>query len=448
VAQRLAAALAGRPSGDAEIDAAAAAIRARSGPVVVVLGRGSLAESTGPTVDAAAALAAVPGTRFLSALRRGNVHGALDLGLAPGFLPGRVSLEAGRAWFGRAWGTVPDTRGLDATGILRAAVEGRVRVLVLVGADPVADFPDRALAERALAAVDTVVAVDAFESASTRRADVFLPCTLWGEKAGTTTNLEGRVQRLGLKVSPEGTSMEEWRIAAELSARLGAELGLESVDDVTDEISALCAAHHGATADMLRRARDGVVLPTAEHLDEVVVRRGDMTILADDGSGASWDPIKVEGEAIGRAEVDEAEAEADAAAGAVVAEVPLPERHVWEAPASPGDVPARDAYALRLVSTRTLYDAGRAVTLTPSLAPLARRPALRVNPSDLARIGVADGADVRITSSRASVTTTVRADRWVPVGVGWLPFGADGAGAAELVDATSTVTDLRVETLR
>ena len=54
---------------------------------------------------------ALPGARFLPALRRGNVHGALDMGLAPGVLPGRVSLEEGRAWFAGAWGSVPGATG-------------------------------------------------------------------------------------------------------------------------------------------------------------------------------------------------------------------------------------------------------------------------------------------------------------------------------------------------
>ncbi|MBA2325912.1 MAG: (2Fe-2S)-binding protein, partial [Actinobacteria bacterium] len=70
-------------------------VSGREGPVVVVLGRPSLAEPPDATVHAAAALAGLPDVRFLSALRRGNVHGALDLGLTPGFLPGRVTLEAG-----------------------------------------------------------------------------------------------------------------------------------------------------------------------------------------------------------------------------------------------------------------------------------------------------------------------------------------------------------------
>jgi len=120
-------------------------------PVVVVLGRPSLAEPADATVAAAGALRSVPGVRFLSALRRANVHGGLDLGLAPGFLPGRVTLDAGRGWFSAAWGAAPAERGLDTAGILAAAAEGRLEALILLGADPLADFPDRELAEAALA---------------------------------------------------------------------------------------------------------------------------------------------------------------------------------------------------------------------------------------------------------------------------------------------------------
>src|SRR5207244_2170122 len=74
------------------------------GDVVVVLGRPSLAESAASIADAAGVLAGLDGVRFLSALRRGNVHGAQDMGLAPGLLPGRVSLDDGRRWFMDAWG--------------------------------------------------------------------------------------------------------------------------------------------------------------------------------------------------------------------------------------------------------------------------------------------------------------------------------------------------------
>ena len=49
-------------------------------------------------VDASPAMlerarAALPQATFLPALRRGNVFGALDMGLAPGILPGRISAQ-------------------------------------------------------------------------------------------------------------------------------------------------------------------------------------------------------------------------------------------------------------------------------------------------------------------------------------------------------------------
>ena len=59
-----------------------------------------------------------PKATFLPALRRGNVFGALDMGLAPGLLPGRISLEAGRQRFTAAWGSVPASTGLSTADIL------------------------------------------------------------------------------------------------------------------------------------------------------------------------------------------------------------------------------------------------------------------------------------------------------------------------------------------
>jgi NADH-quinone oxidoreductase subunit G len=264
----------------------------RDGPVVVIVGRPNLAQSSDAVVAAAVEVGRLDDVRFLSALRRANVHGALDAGLAPGLLPGRVTLDAGRDWFTQKWGGVPRETGLDARGILEAAAAGRIKVLVLLGADPLADFPDADLARRALDAVPTIIAVDAFLPSS---ANVFLPCTLWGEKSGSVSNIEGRVQPVGRKVAPEGTAMDDWRVAVELAFRLGDDIDLATVDEVTDALAADAPAFAGVDASLLRRVRDGVVLPLAEHAEELVWRRRDLTILAEDGSGTSWDPIKIEG---------------------------------------------------------------------------------------------------------------------------------------------------------
>ena len=165
--------------------------------VVIVLGRPSLAEPADQIAAAAAVLASAwPTARFLPALRRANVHGAIDLGCSPGLLPGRVSLEEGRGWFAELWGSVPDGRGLDTAEMLEAAAAGELRTLVLLGADPLSDFPDRDLATRALEQVEFLVSVDTILNASSMLADVVPPAPDSPSAGGPTTNIEGRVSRL------------------------------------------------------------------------------------------------------------------------------------------------------------------------------------------------------------------------------------------------------------
>jgi NADH-quinone oxidoreductase subunit G len=446
VARRLAAALGGTP-GDTQVNEAAALLEGRDGDIVVVLGRGDLAESADASVRAAAALTALPQAKFLVALRRGNVRGAIDLGLTPGFLPGRVTLDAGRDFFSYAWGSVPASPGLDAAGILDAAQQGRIHALLLLGTDPHDDFPDHGLAEGALNAAGFTIAIDAFITDSTKRADVFLPVTMWGEKSGSVTNLEGRVQRVGQKVSPDGTAMPDWRIAAELALRLGEDFDLELVEEVQDEIALVAPAYAGIDSKLLRRARDGAVAPIAEHEDELVL--GPVTIPLTD---ARWEPIQP---GLGVVELEDAKTardEADALrAGRLTSQAPaegapaLPALHRFTGSGSDTTAPARDAYALRLVTGRTLYDGGITVAASDSLAELVAEPTLLINPQDRDRIGVEDGAEVRVTSARGSLNLTVRADIAIPMGAAYLPFNLPGAGVGELVDQNTAVTDLRVE---
>jgi NADH-quinone oxidoreductase subunit G len=445
----------------------------RAGDVLVVLGRPSLAEPADATVHAASVLATIPGVRFLSALRRSNVHGALDLGLTPGFLPGRVPLDTARAHFTDAWGQVPAARGLDTTGILRAAVDGSMHALVLLGTDLVHDFPDRALAREALANIDFVISLDAFVNDSNRNANVVLPVAVWGEKTGSSTNLEGRVQRVSQQVSPDGTPLADWRVAAELALRFDVDFDLELVTEIQDEIARVAPAFIGVDPDLLHRARDGVVLPLADHHEHLVLDAGALAI-----TDASWEPIRPgtiaseEGHASnvgtgvvessgtgssttvkpGLTEIEGAvappEEAAELAAAARAAGAELPAVHEWDAQAAAMPAEPRDAYALRLVVGRKLYDGGQITASSPSLAPLTPRTELLVHRADRERIGVADGGEVRLTSSRGTVILPVRADAGTPQGVAFLAFDPSDPGAGDLIDIDAPVTDLRVETIR
>jgi NADH-quinone oxidoreductase subunit G len=453
VAQRFVAALGGAPAGDTDIDAAAAALAGREGNIVVIVGRANLAERADATVAAIAELASLDSARFLVALRRGNVRGALDLGLAPGFLPGRVELEAGREWFEDAWGAVPKARGLDALGMLEAASHDRIGALVLLGADPIADCPDATLAAAGITGARFVIAVDTMLTESNRRADVFLPVTAWGEQDGSVTNLEGRVQRVTRKISPDGTSMPDWRVAAELALRLREDFDLATADEVQDEIARIAPAFAGLDSAILRRARDGAVLPIADHPDDLVLGRLSLAL-----TDASWEPIAPgqadPSEAVAEPASDATEGDADGDTGAGASE-PAPEPalerpalHVWDGVVTAPGKPGRDAYALRLVSSHVLYDGGVMTTATPWFAPLVRPAVLRVHPQDRDRIGVEDGGRVRVTSARGQLDLAVRGDAGIAAGTAVLAWNLPDRAANALVDATSLVTDLRVESIR
>ena len=96
---------------------------------------------------------------------------------------------------------------------------------MVLGADPLSDFPDRRLAERALDGVAFLVAVATSPGAVTERADVVLPAAEAHERPGTTTNIEGRISRLGQKLVPPGQAWPDWMIASELAVHLGTDLG-------------------------------------------------------------------------------------------------------------------------------------------------------------------------------------------------------------------------------
>jgi len=337
-----------------------------SGEVVVVAGRPNLAESADLTVAALHTLLdGCPGAKVLPALRRGNVVGALSLGLAPA--------DADH----------------DGMATLRAAADGKLELLVLLGADPLNDCPDADLARRAIAGARRVLAIDTFPCESTQHADVVLAASAYGEKAGTTTNLEGRVTTLGQQVTATGTSRPDWMIAVELGLLIGDHSfgadhplrGVSTVADVTALISSTVPAFAGATPAALDGAADGVLS--------------------------------------------------------------TPERATL--PAVSFSAPGRNSYDYRLVVSRKLYDRAVGTQMSRSLVKLAPGSALHVHPLDLDNLGLAEGDDVKIVSAKAASVLPIAADSSIPRGVVWSPFNQGGGTIEDIVDGSAATTDVRIE---
>ena len=122
----------------------------RATGVVIVAGRPSYAESGEVVAEAvrAAGRRAAQG-EFLPALRRGNVFGAIDMGLAPGLLPGPGQPRCGPGALHRRLGRGPAAPGSRRPSILASMAgeaDGRrrpapSRALVLLGSDPLERLP-------------------------------------------------------------------------------------------------------------------------------------------------------------------------------------------------------------------------------------------------------------------------------------------------------------------
>ena len=379
----VAAALVTGTGGD-ELAAASAAITGADS-VSVICGRTSLADNASLTVDAINTFASLDTVRFLPALRRSNVHGAIDLGLTPGMLPGRTSLDAARAAFTAAWGSVPAKAGRDTVGILADAAAGKIAVLFLLGADPLADFPDPELAKAALDGAGLVISIDPFVNESAAYgADIVMPAAAFGEVDGSHTNLEGLITPLRQKVTPPGTARPDWMIAAELAMRLGKDMGFASVADITNEIAAVSPMHANADAAAIDAASDGVLV-----------------------SGGP----------------------------------------AWTDQGAPTPAPAYDRYSFRLVVDRTMYDGGTQTTMCPSIAELSKPGAVRISSTEASKLGVRDGAIVRISSQRASVEGPVVIDDRVASGIAAVAHNHVGLDIRSLIDMNELVTDVRIETV-
>ena len=331
------------------------------GEVVVVVGRQNLAESEVFTLQALAEVfVAAPNAKVLPVLRRGNVRGAVVAGLTPKNNSG------------------------DAIDILNSAAAGKIDCLILLGADPISDVADSGVVQRALAQVKNLISVDTMLNNSNRKADVVLPAAAYGEKNGTTTNLEGRISNVVQKITPRGTSRPDWMIATELSIVMGADIGVSSLEDLSEKLVGTVEAF-APSSDAKSTNGDGVLM-------------------------ARETPVTISGKAVKAVD--------------------------------------RNAYNYRLVVSRTMYDTAQSTVASPSLVGIITDSAIFVNPLDLARIGVVEGASVRVGAEGTNIVIAIKAHNGVRRGSAWLPFNHRGVDIRPLLNIASDVVDVRIEPIK
>ena len=190
-------------------------------------------------------------------MRQGaNEQGAWDMGCLPGRLPGyaQVTDDVARRRLEAAWGRpLPQNPGLGAADALRAANEGLVKAMMIVGDSPNLENGKLGEGLAALEKLDFLVVVDTFLSPAAERASVVLPRATFAEKEGTFTNLERRVQRLKrvLQVDKAQRQPESW-VFCQLARRMEAGgLGYASPAEIMNEIAEVVPIYSGVSYQRL-----------------------------------------------------------------------------------------------------------------------------------------------------------------------------------------------------
>jgi predicted molibdopterin-dependent oxidoreductase YjgC len=167
-----------------------------------------------------------------------NSWGVAKAGILPDLLPGMKTFADAISHLESFWKTsLPSRPGLTTDGMFDGVLNGSVQMLYIMGADPAQKFYDRERAVRALEAAPFTVVQELFLTDTARRADVVLPASSFAEKDGTFVNIEGREQKIKQALAPKGDSRPDWRIIADLMARLGRPVPYFSARDIYREYS-------------------------------------------------------------------------------------------------------------------------------------------------------------------------------------------------------------------
>lgn len=316
-----------------------------------------------------------------------NVQGGGDMGALPNKLPGFADVvdPDARARFEAVYGRpVPPEPGLHLTLMFEAMARGELRAVYCIGENPADSEADVAHTRKLLADLDLLIVQDIFLTRTAELADVVFPASVaWAESEGTVTSSERRVQRVRAAVPPPGEARHDIDILTDVANAMGAEWGKPTAHDLWEELRSLSPLHRGMTWERLE-AEGGLQWPCPDE--------------SHPGSpflhGWLWEP-----DLGGRG--------------------PAPFSVVHHA--GPTEE-LTEEFPLRLTTGRALDSYNTGVQSDGFASPIRYGDALDVNPADAARLGIADGERVRVSSPRGSVEMEVRLQPDLPAGLTFTTF--------------------------
>jgi formate dehydrogenase alpha subunit len=176
-----------------------------------------------------------------------NVQGACDMGALPNVFPGYqyVTAQENVQKFETAWKTkLSSAPGLTLVEQIEAIKEGKVKGLVIFGANPMVSYPNINRVQAALESLEFLVVIDIFPTPTSDLAHVVLPGSSFAEMEGTFTNSERRVQRVRKAIEPL-SGKTDWEIIQELSTHMGYPMHYQSSEEIFNEMASLSPSYSG-----------------------------------------------------------------------------------------------------------------------------------------------------------------------------------------------------------
>src|SRR5665648_316744 len=294
-----------------------------------------------------------------------NVQGACDMGALPGDYPGyqKVMNQEAKEKFETAWGVIlPGNAGLTVTTVPEEILHGKVKLLYIMGENPIVSDPDTRYMKKALDKAFVIVQ-DIFLNETTEFADIVLPSTCFAETEGTFNNTERRVQRVRKAVEPKGESREDWQILSCIMNRIGYQCTYTSARDIYDEMRGLTPSYKGITYERIEK--EGICWPC----------------LMEDHPGTPV--LHMEGPVIGKGVL--VSVEYNPSAETMLADYPIV---------------LMTGRVLEHYHTRTM------TKLTHQIDEKYSENYIEINLEDAEKLGINDGDKVRVASLRGEIQTT------------------------------------------
>ncbi|MFE9569644.1 molybdopterin oxidoreductase family protein [Streptomyces sp. NPDC006692] len=310
--------------------------------------------------------------------------------------------------------------------------EGQIRAVIACAANPVLSAPDGDRLDRALAGLDFMVSIDPYLNETSLHADVVLPPPPPSQSAHFDFTFNAFAVRNQVRYTRAAVPLAEGRMdECEIHARLvlavsgmhGAEPAAVDTMVIDRTLAAAVAdphsAVHGQDAKALAARLTGASGP--ERRLDLMLRLGPYG----DGFGARADGLTLErvlahphGIDLGPLQprlpqvLRTRSGRIELLPAPIAADLPRLRAALDERPAS-----------LVLVGRRHLRSNNSWLHNIPALNGGSNRCTLQIHPDDAARLGLADGAEVRITSDGGAVAAPVEITDSVRRGVVSLPHG-------------------------